>query len=156
MATYPLVLLLLLLAVAASSSAEEAPTAYEMLERYGFPRGILPEGVEGYELGPDGGFEVYFPRECEFLLAKQWLVKYDACIAGAVTAGKLAALEGVHVKVLFLSLPVVEVDRAGDRLSFYVGPVSTSYPLRASLVEPSNPQTLKNNRFFTVFIRKTA
>ena len=132
MATYPLLLLLLLgaVAVAASSaSAEDTPTAYEMLERYDFPRGILPEGVEGYELDPDGGFQVYFPRECEFLLAKQWLVKYDTRIAGAASAGKLAALQGIYVKVLFLWIPVAEVDRAGDRLSFYIGPVSTSFPL---------------------------
>uniref|UniRef100_M8BRH4 DUF538 domain-containing protein n=1 Tax=Aegilops tauschii TaxID=37682 RepID=M8BRH4_AEGTA len=142
MATYPLLLLLLLAlfaavaVAAAASSAEDTPTAYEMRAGYDFPRGSLPEGVEGYELGPDGGFEVYFPRECEFLLAKQWLVRYDARIAGAVTAGRLAALEGVHVKVLFLWLPVAEVDRAGDRLSFYVGPVSTSFPLSSFASSP--------------------
>ncbi|KAF6989182.1 hypothetical protein CFC21_006544 [Triticum aestivum] len=131
MATYPLLLLFaaVAVAVAAASSAGDKPTAYEMLERYDFPRGILPEGVEGYELDPDGGFQVYFPRECEFLLAKQWLVKYDTRIAGAASAGKLAALQGIYVKVLFLWIPVAEVDRAGDRLSFYIGPVSTSFPL---------------------------
>ncbi|KAM3023500.1 hypothetical protein ACUV84_037212 [Puccinellia chinampoensis] len=126
-ATYPLLVLLLLAAVAVA--AEATPTAYEMLERYDFPRGILPEGVAGYELGPDGGFQVYFPRECEFLLGKQWLVKYSTRIAGTATADKLAALEGIYVKVLFFWIPVAEVDRAGDSLSFYVGPVSTSFPL---------------------------
>ncbi|VAH04784.1 unnamed protein product [Triticum turgidum subsp. durum] len=106
MATYPLLLpLLAAVAVAAASSAEDTPTAYEMLERYDFP------------------------RECEFLLAKQWLVKYDRRIAGAASAGKLAALQGIYVKVLFLWIPVAEVDRAGERLSFYISPVSTSFPL---------------------------
>jgi hypothetical protein len=125
-ATYPFLALLLAAVVVA---AEETPTAYEMLERYDFPRGILPEGVEGYELGPDGRFQVYFPRECQFLLGKQWLVKYDTRIAGTATADKLAALEGIYVKVLFLWIAVAEVDRAGDRLSFYIGPISTSFPL---------------------------
>ena len=86
-------------------------------------------GVVGLVVGGVGGFVVYLSRECEFLFSKQWLVRYDAHIAGAVTAGRLAALEGIHVKVLFLWLPVAEVDRAGDRLSFYIGPVSTSFPL---------------------------
>uniref|UniRef100_A0ACD5Y549 Uncharacterized protein n=1 Tax=Avena sativa TaxID=4498 RepID=A0ACD5Y549_AVESA len=133
-ATYPLVALLLLAAVAAA--AEETPTAYEMLERYDFPRGILPEGVKGYELGPDGDFQVYFPRECQFLLSKQWLVKYDKRIAGRATADKLAALQGIYVKVLFLWVAVSEVDRAGDRLSFYIGPVSTSFPLSSFADSP--------------------
>ncbi|KAM0869594.1 hypothetical protein ACQ4PT_040575 [Festuca glaucescens] len=127
-ATYPFLVLLLLLA-AVAVAAEATPTAYDMLERYDFPRGILPEGVQGYDLGPDGGFQVYFPRECQFLLGKQWLVKYNTRIAGTATADKLAALEGIYVKVLFLWIPVAEVDRDGDRLSFYIGPVSTSFPL---------------------------
>uniref|UniRef100_A0ACD5XI63 Uncharacterized protein n=2 Tax=Avena sativa TaxID=4498 RepID=A0ACD5XI63_AVESA len=133
-ATYPFLVLLLFSAVAGATDA--TPTAYEMLERYDFPRGILPEGVKGYELGPDGDFQVYFPRECQFLLAKQWLVKYDKRIAGTATADKLAALQGIYVKVLFLWVPVSEVDRAGDRLSFYIGPVSTSFPLSSFADSP--------------------
>ncbi|EEE63768.1 hypothetical protein OsJ_18589 [Oryza sativa Japonica Group] len=47
---------------------DEEPSAYEMLERFGFPRGILPEGVTGYTLRPsDGEFAVYLGTgECEF------------------------------------------------------------------------------------------
>ena len=140
--SYPLVLLLLLAATAAAAAATEAsgcggnattatssPTAYEMLERYDFPRGILPAGVSGYELRGDGSFEVYFPRPCEFLLAGTWLVRYEARVRGSVAAGSLTALEGISVKVLFLWLGVGEVDRAGDTLSFYIGPVATSFPL---------------------------
>ncbi|GJM87766.1 hypothetical protein PR202_ga03757 [Eleusine coracana subsp. coracana] len=116
-------------AAAAAGNGTSSPTAYEMLEQYNFPRGILPEGVTGYKLRPDGGFEVYFPRACEFLLSHTWLVRYDARISGAAASGKLTALTGVSVKVLFLWIPVGEVDRAGDQLSFYVGPVATSFPI---------------------------
>jgi len=138
-ATYPqlvLLLVLLLLLVPASRAAPgggngttTTPSAYEMLERYNFPRGILPAGVQGYELRPDGAFEVYFPRRCEFLLARRWLVRYEARVSGSVAAGKLTALQGISVKVVFLWLGVAEVDRAGDKLSFYIGPVATSFPL---------------------------
>ncbi|XP_062202847.1 uncharacterized protein LOC133905146 [Phragmites australis] len=133
-ATYPLLLLLATVAVVAAESSvggngTSSPTAYEMLERYDLPRGILPEGVEGYVLRPDGTFEVYFPRACEFLLSHKWLVRYDARVSGSAAAGSLTALEGISVKVLFLWLSVGEVDRAGDRLSFYIGPVATSFPL---------------------------
>ncbi|KAG8093471.1 hypothetical protein GUJ93_ZPchr0012g19258 [Zizania palustris] len=114
---------------AASGNGTSTPTAYEMLERYDFPRGILPEGVEGYVLRPDGSFEVYFPRDCEFLLARTWLVQYGSRIAGAASSGSLKSLQGIYVKVLFIWLPVGEVDRSGDLLSFYIGPVATSFPL---------------------------
>ncbi|KAG0520455.1 hypothetical protein BDA96_08G075700 [Sorghum bicolor] len=145
--SYPLLLLLLLLAAPAAAAAEasvgvgvvgggnattatsSSPTAYEMLERYDFPRGILPAGVSGYELRGDGSFEVYFPRRCEFLLAGTWLVRYEPRVRGSVAAGSLTALDGISVKVLFLWLGVGEVDRAGDTLSFYIGPVATSFPL---------------------------
>ncbi|WVZ88828.1 hypothetical protein U9M48_035298 [Paspalum notatum var. saurae] len=135
-ATYPLLVLLAALALAAvaaaaggGSNATSSPTAYEMLERYDLPRGILPAGVVGYELRADGSFEVYFPQTCEFLLAEKWLVRYEARVSGVVAAGKITALQGISVKVLFLWLAVGEVDRAGDTLSFYIGPVSTSFPL---------------------------
>ena len=130
-ATYPLLVLLLLVAARAAPGGGDGttPSAYEMLERYNFPRGILPAGVQGYELRPDGAFEVYFPRRCEFLLARRWLVRYDASVSGSVADGKLTALQGISVKVAFLWLGVGEVDRAGDKLSFYIGPVATSFPL---------------------------
>ncbi|KAL5226188.1 hypothetical protein ABZP36_012827 [Zizania latifolia] len=116
-------------AAAASGNGTSTPTAYEMLEQYDFPRGILPEGVEGYVLRPDGSFEVYFPRDCEFMLARTWLVQYGSRIAGSASSGSLTSLQGIYVKVLFIWLPVGEVDRSGDRLSFYIGPVATSFPL---------------------------
>jgi len=130
-ATYPLLVLLLLVAARAAPGGGDGttPSAYEMLERYNFPRGILPAGVQGYVLQPDGAFEVYFQRPCEFLLARRWLVRYDASVSGSVAAGKLTALQGISVKVVFLWLGVAEVDRAGDKLSFYIGPVATSFPL---------------------------
>jgi hypothetical protein len=121
--------LLLLAAYGSNTAASSSPTAYEMLERYDFPRGILPEGVTGYELRPNGSFEVYLPRACEFLLSRSWLVRYDARLSGTAAAGRLTSLNGVSVKVLFFWVPVGEVDRAGDQLSFYVGPVATSFPI---------------------------
>jgi hypothetical protein len=76
-----------------------------------FPDGVrdagavrLPAGpgVAGYTLHPDGGFEVYLPRACEFLLSRTWLVRSDARVSGAAAAGRLTALRGVSVKLLFL------------------------------------------------------
>ncbi|MQL86931.1 hypothetical protein Taro_019468 [Colocasia esculenta] len=43
----------------ALSPSADSPTAYEELEQYGFPRGILPEGVKSNLLRKDGTFEAY-------------------------------------------------------------------------------------------------
>jgi len=40
------------------------------------------------------------------------------------------------VKVLFLWLGIDEVDRAGDQLSFHVGPLAPSFPLRKFAQSP--------------------
>ncbi|KAG2556735.1 hypothetical protein PVAP13_8NG191800 [Panicum virgatum] len=57
------------------------PTAYEMLEQYNLTRGILPEGVTGYVLRPNGSFEVYLPGDCN-IHAANMQIKYSSRIAG--------------------------------------------------------------------------
>ncbi|TVU25978.1 hypothetical protein EJB05_28502, partial [Eragrostis curvula] len=118
-------------AASSSSSNSTTPTAYEMLERYNLPRGILPEGAQRYELRADGSFEVFFSGRggCEFKVGGRYVVRYDQRIAGVARAGSISALQGVSVKVLFVWLGVSEVDRAGDQLSFLVGPLAASFPL---------------------------
>ncbi|GJN13564.1 hypothetical protein PR202_gb00282 [Eleusine coracana subsp. coracana] len=126
-------------AAAAAGNGTSSPTAYEMLEQYNFPRGILPEGVTGYKLRPDGGFEVYFPRACEFLLSHTWLVRYDARISGDAASGSSRRSLG-SAKVLFLWNPRRRGDRVGDSVSFYVGPVATSFPIADFARQPHRRQ----------------
>ena len=90
-------LLFLLTAAAAAATVSAAAagnlTAYEMLERYMFPRGILPQGVQRYMLRPDGSFEVFFPGSggCEFRVGGRYLLRYERRIAGTARAGPSAA-----------------------------------------------------------------
>jgi hypothetical protein len=125
-------------ASAAAGGNSTTPTAYEMLERYEFPRGILPEGVQRYVLRPDGSFEVFFSGSdgCEFRVGDRYQLRYDRRIAGIARAGSIRDLRGVSVKVLFVWLGINEVDRAGDQLSFRVGPLAASFPLAKFSVSP--------------------
>ncbi|KAL5205016.1 hypothetical protein ABZP36_009887 [Zizania latifolia] len=120
-------------ALASGNWTAAAPTAYEMLERYCFPRGILPEGVQSYVLRPDGSFVVHLSGngDCEFRVrgGGTYPLRYGRRVAGNAMAGSIRALEGVSVKVLFVWLGISQVDRAGDQLSFSVGPLSASFPL---------------------------
>nr|CAD1836935.1 unnamed protein product [Ananas comosus var. bracteatus] len=92
------------------------------------PPGILPAGVASYLLRQDGSFEVYLSEDnCEFKIAGQYQLKYRRKITGTVRSGAIKNLNGVSVKVLFLWIGINEVDRSGDELSFYVGPLSASF-----------------------------
>lgn len=117
------------LALADVTPVLDAPTAYEMLERFGFPKGILPEGVQGYLLLPDGGFEVLLRSDCEFKVERGgYLLKYKRRITGRVASGTLTELQGVSVRVLHLWFGIDEVVRRDADLNFYVGPLFASFP----------------------------
>ncbi|XP_058099721.1 uncharacterized protein LOC131244079 [Magnolia sinica] len=105
-------------------------TAYEMLEKFNFPKGILPEGVESYVLNKDGSFEVYLSGDCTFRVAgEEYSLNYKRKISGKVAFGSLKELKGVTVKILFFWLSIGEVSRVGEELNFYVGLLSASFPL---------------------------
>ncbi|CAO2152774.1 unnamed protein product [Urochloa humidicola] len=104
------------------------PTAYDMLEKYNLTRGILPQGVTGYVLRPNGSFEVYLQDDC-ILWPGSILVQYGRRITGAIRPGSITSVEGMKVKVLLAWFTISEVDRIGDRLWFSAGPVSKSFPI---------------------------
>jgi hypothetical protein len=105
------------------------PTAYEMLERYGFPPGILPAGAVSYDLGLDGSFQVNFPSDCSFRVSKQYKVNYSSRVAGNIQNGSISGLEGVKVKILFAWINIREVDLDGGELRMQAGSVSKSFSL---------------------------
>ncbi|KAK1323000.1 hypothetical protein QJS10_CPA02g00815 [Acorus calamus] len=126
----PLLFLLLTISPTQSTRTQDSdtPNAYEMLESFNFPKGILPEGVTHYKLNTDGTFEVYFGgKECKFGLEAGYTLSYSNKISGKVGVGSLKNLVGVKVKVLFVWLNINEVVRSGGSLDFYVGPLSASF-----------------------------
>ncbi|XP_042495116.1 uncharacterized protein LOC122074358 [Macadamia integrifolia] len=104
-------------------------TVYEMLEKFNFPKGILPEGATGYVLHEDNRFEVYLGRDCRFNVQGGYTLHYSRKISGRVGFGYLSELKGVSVKILFLWLGINEVTVGDGNLYFYVGPISASFPL---------------------------
>ncbi|KAJ4849289.1 hypothetical protein Tsubulata_921562 [Turnera subulata] len=131
-------ILLLLLATLATSSAtptntttgEESPSAYEILESYNFPMGLLPKGAAGYELDQaTGKFKAFLSGSCSFSLEGSYELKYKSTISGYISQNRLTNLSGISVKVLFFWLNIVEVTRKGDELEFSVGIASASFPI---------------------------
>ncbi|TKY52509.1 hypothetical protein E2542_SST24031 [Spatholobus suberectus] len=129
--------LLVLFLVSAAITVSGAPTAYEMLESFHFPEGILPKGVTGYELDPSSGkFRADLNGSCTFSLEGSYRLSYQPTITGYISDGRLTELRGVSVKVLFFWLNVLDVVRVGDDLDFSVGVASASFPLDNFFVSP--------------------
>ncbi|CAL5357660.1 unnamed protein product [Camellia sinensis] len=112
----------------ASAHGGETLSAYEVLQSYDFPEGLLPEGVTGYDLDTSSGkFNAYLNGSCSFSLEGSYQLKYKSTISGYIAKDRLTSLTGISVKVLFLWLNIVEVVRSGDELEFSVGIASANF-----------------------------
>lgn len=122
--------------IAATTTTGDELTAYEALEQYDFPAGLLPVGVTGYTLNEDtGDFEVYLPETCSYTV-QGYDLKYSSTISGRVSIDKLTNLKGISVKVLFFWLSIVEVTRDGDELSLSVGILSAAFDISGFIESP--------------------
>ncbi|XP_022769806.1 uncharacterized protein LOC111313398 [Durio zibethinus] len=109
---------------------DDKPSAYEVLQGYNFPVGLLPKGVVKYDLDESTGrFHAYLNGSCSVSLEGSYQLKYKSTISGIVSNNRLKDLSGISVKVLFLWLNIVEVIRDGDELEFSVGIASASFPI---------------------------
>lgn len=105
-------------------------SAYEALQQYNFPAGLLPEGATGYSLNRSTGeFSAYLNNSCSFTLENSYELKYKPVIKGVISQGRLQKLSGVSVKVVLLWLNIVGVKRSSDELEFSVGFTSANFPV---------------------------
>ncbi|KAK9291489.1 hypothetical protein L1049_019437 [Liquidambar formosana] len=113
-----------------TTSSDDRPSAYEVLQDYNFPVGILPKGVVNYDLEASSGkFAAYFNGSCSFSLEGSYQLKYKPTIKGNISKGKLSSLQGVSVKLFLWWVDIVEVRRSGGDLEFSVGIASAGFPL---------------------------
>ncbi|GAB4829922.1 hypothetical protein Ancab_019568 [Ancistrocladus abbreviatus] len=118
-----------LLSFSPTSFSSAKKSAYEVLQEYDLPIGLLPSGVLDYELNSTtGAFKVYLNGTCTFSI-DSYELKYRSTITGVISTDELKSLKGVTVKVLFFWLNIQEVIRDGDELEFSVGIASADFPV---------------------------
>ena len=114
-----------LLAATSANQPRTILTAYNMLQQYGFPPGILPVGVQDCLLRPDdGSFEAHFSQDCHVRI-DHFSLHYSTRLAGFIQNGTINYLEGVTVKIVIPWIPIRKVSRDGDRLRIYLQGVAS-------------------------------
>ncbi|XP_020256614.1 uncharacterized protein LOC109833372 [Asparagus officinalis] len=131
MSTPKTLTLILLLNLLLPSQSE---TVYDLLPRYGLPRGLLPSAVKSYSLSSNGEFVVELTSTCYVHFLSN-LVYYEKKITGKVSYGQITDIEGIQAKKLFLWTSVTKIvaHPADETIEFYVGFLSES--LQASEFE---------------------
>ncbi|KAF2939565.1 hypothetical protein DAI22_03g204900 [Oryza sativa Japonica Group] len=114
-------LLLIVLAASILHTASSA-TVYDVLQQNNLPRGLIPQGVTSYVLHPDGHLEVTLPGECNFAITvggSPYKFRFDSKFVGLIKSGSISEIKGA----------IVQVDQAGNQLTFNVGTSSISFPI---------------------------
>lgn len=102
---------------------------HDLLPRYGFPKGLLPDNVKSYTLSDGGDFTVDLNTPCYVNFPGQ-TVFYDKKIAGKLSFGSVKDVEGIKAKELFIwaSITAMKSDPSSGDIVFSVGFVSKSLP----------------------------
>ncbi|KAK4758144.1 hypothetical protein SAY87_019445 [Trapa incisa] len=107
-----------------------AGDVHDLLPKYGFPRGIIPDNVKSYNLSDDGSFEIQLDRPCYVHFDE--LVYYDRKIKGKMSYGSVSGVSGIQAKKLFIWVTVtgIKVDSSSGMIDFYVGALSEKLPAK--------------------------
>lgn len=117
---------------ATSSNPNPSLTAYDELNRTGFPIGLLPSGVLSYSLNlTTGDFAVDLADHCRVTLPPDnYLAVYSKRITGQLVDRKISGLDGIRVRAFFRWWSITTIRSTGDDLVFDVGVASAKYPAK--------------------------
>lgn len=105
-------------------------TAYDELQRKGFPSGLLPNSVANYSFDNSSGhFSVQLQRRCDIILPPDnYPASFSEEIRGRLTEGYIQDLSGIRVRVFFTWWSITGIRSSGKDLVFEVGVGSAKYP----------------------------
>lgn len=113
----------------AHSVSSDASDVYEKLETYGFPEGLLPHIVTGYNLESNGRFTLILENKCQVLIQDKYPLVYESEITGMLSYGRLEGLKGITVKAYYVWWGITGIALGDDHsLFFEIGILSAKFP----------------------------
>lgn len=103
---------------------------HDLLPKYGFPRGLIPDNVKSYNVSDDGSFEIQLGSPCYVHFDE--LVYYDRKVKGKMSYGSVTGVSGIQAKKLFIWVTVtgIKVESGSGMIEFYVGALSEKLPAK--------------------------
>uniref|UniRef100_A0A7N0VLN2 DUF538 family protein n=1 Tax=Kalanchoe fedtschenkoi TaxID=63787 RepID=A0A7N0VLN2_KALFE len=110
---------------------------HDLLPKYGFPRGLIPNIVKSYTLTDDGDLQIFLQHPCYVQFDQ--LVYYDKVVKGKLKYGSVTAVSGIQIKKLFVWVTVtgMDADFDSDMVEFHVGALSQKLPAKQFQEIPS-------------------
>ncbi|KAG6528781.1 uncharacterized protein LOC122041919 [Zingiber officinale] len=111
-----------------TSSAAASSGAKDLLKKFGFPKGLLPNSAKNYSLADDGSFQVRLKHPCYVQFTD--LVYYDEIVTGRISYGSLSGIKGIQVKKLFVWFPIssIKADEDSNTIQINVGFLTETFP----------------------------
>ncbi|KAJ4877773.1 hypothetical protein Rs2_42791 [Raphanus sativus] len=109
----------------------ENDSIYDVLRAHALPMGLLPKGVEEFDVDvKTGQFSVWLNRSCKAKYESE--IHYEANITGTIGYGSIGGLSGISAQDLFLWFPVkgIRVDIPSSGVIYFdVGVVRKRYSM---------------------------
>ncbi|KAK4788637.1 hypothetical protein SAY86_019956 [Trapa natans] len=127
-----------------------ASDVHDLLPKYGFPRGLIPDSVKSYNLSDDGSFVIQLDRPCYVHFDE--LVYYDRKIKGKISYGSASGVSGIQAKKLFIWVSVtgIKVESSSGMIEFYVGALSEKLPAKQFEEVPQCKSKASNGEAATI------
>lgn len=107
-------------------------TAQDVLEFYNLPKGILPQGVKGYNFDNiTGKFLVYLDRACIVTVVGDGIhkLRYQTIVKGILSNGRLSKVEGITMRFYLTWMNILQIVGLGDYVNFYVNGGNAGFPV---------------------------
>lgn len=120
----------------------EIDNAYDLLSKYGFPKGVLPDNVKSYNVSDKGILRVQLQNRCT---VSSLGIRYSANIRGRLAYGSLTRVNGIRGKTehgFWLTVVAIEVNETSNTVGFSIGGLFKDFPANELDVSPSCDATV--------------
>ncbi|CAA7399272.1 unnamed protein product [Spirodela intermedia] len=109
-----------------SSSANDS--AHKLLQKFGFPRGLLPGNVVNYTVAKDGEFSVELAAPCYIQFSE--LAYYHRVIRGRISRRLISGVSGIQAKkfLFWVAISSIAADEEHSAIQLSNGAITVTVP----------------------------
>ncbi|XP_028784004.1 uncharacterized protein LOC114740056 [Neltuma alba] len=117
-------------------SDEEADKVHNLLTKYGFPKGVLPDNVKSHNVSDNGVLRVQLQKPCTVSLG----IRYSVKIRARLAYGSLTRVNGIRGKTehgFWLTVVSIKMNETSNTVEFSIGGKPKNFPATEFDVAPA-------------------